>query len=178
MIKQTYLAHRYIGVIVGIFIVIIAVTGFALNYIQFLNQMSTKMMQSKPIPDIQLDEPIQQGSINQAVALAEKVMGTHPHMLHLDRGGIVRASGFMGDKLGTTVFIDTKTMKIIRIEDRTNSLRVLFFQLHDGKFFGSEWFSNIPAMALVFLTISGWVFYARKIRNKKAILKRREEIKV
>ena len=178
MIKQTYLAHRYIGVILGIFIVIIALTGFALNYMQFLNQVSKQMMASKPIPAVSLDEPIQAGSIDQAVRLTEKVMGTHPHMLHLDRGGIVRAGGFMGDKAGTTIYVDTKDMKIVRVEDQSNSLRVLFLRLHDGKFFGSEWFSNIPAIGLVLLTISGWVFYARRIRNKKAILKRREEVKV
>jgi uncharacterized iron-regulated membrane protein len=156
--------HAMLGRIFIIFIFIVAITTIFLEF-----PIPTYNGKSKPILDIQLSEPIKPGSVDQAMRVAELATGVKLKALFIRSKDDIKFSE-AGDGIGgKSVFVDPNTMKVTKIVDWTNWGDALVFILHDGRWMGGMNAFNIndiTALVILFLTVTGWVIYIRKIRNR------------
>jgi hypothetical protein len=159
-------AHRYMGVSVSIFIAIISVTSLMFNFPALFSAKTPSL----PIPNVVLNESVHSGSMDQAVRLVTLVMGAKPHIIFTLPNNNLSLSNFTNDNTGKSVIINTNTMTITRIEDWSNSPRMLTYILHDGRYLGGRdifTINDVAAMAMIFMVISGWAIYVQKLRDKK-----------
>lgn len=174
-----FLMHRFSGLIFLPFLLISCVLAVALTHVQLLNTLSEKIYPSLPIPQVRLNEPVQAGSWDQALRVVQLVMGKEGHAITMRDENTVIVQGFearsavyelVKTNSHPQFFIDTRTMRIVRVQDKNTSLVALAHGIHAVRFFGIGWFSiaTVSAIALLMLLVSGG---ALAWRDRKAARK-------
>ena len=148
------------------FLLVSIVLAMALTHPAALHALSAAIYPSLPIPAAAPAGPVQPGSWDQALALANAAHGTPAHVITARSDHLVEIGAFDShdhDPNATSVnprtlyLIDTDSMRIVRVEDRHTSLFNQGHGIHAYRFFGLEWLSvsMISAVALLLLLVSG-----------------------
>ena len=173
LVRQDWLVliHRWSSWIALPFLLISILLGLALSHAQWLERWSTSLYPSLPIPAVQLDEPVQPGSWEQALRLAKLVTGKDGHVittsamddsivvvqafeLHSHDPAVAKANPHL------RVHIDARDMRVVRIDDKHHSLLSQAHGVHAIRFFDRDgWtIANVSAFAmLVLLLTGGWL---------------------
>lgn len=168
--------HKLSGLLCAPFLLISIVLAVGLTHSKLLDRLSCRLFETKPIPSVSLHEPLQPGSWGQAMKLAKLAMGCDASFLRARDNHHVVVQGFKSQCMGaktplssrrTALVVDTRTMKIVRIEDKSNSLVSMGLSIHDFRFFDISWFSiaSISAVSLSVLLMTGGVL---AMRDRKA----------
>lgn len=173
-----YLVHRLAGLIAIPFMLISIMLAVGLTHTRLLNALSEIIYDSKPIPQVKLDDPVIPGSWDQALKLAKLATGKDARVITTRAENIVNVQAFGNHShdpqvaetnTHTQLLIDTSTMEIVRVEDKTNSLISQGHGIHAIRFFGIEGFSlsTVSSIALLVLLISGGMLVWRDRRESK-----------
>lgn len=163
--------HLIVGLVALPFLLVSIVLAMALTHPVALHALSAAIYPSLPIPAAAPAGPVQPGSWDQALALANAAHGTPAHVITTRGDHLVEIGAFDSHDHDpnarsvnprTLYLIDTDTMRIVRVEDRHTSLFNQGHGIHAYRFFGVEWLSvsMISAVALLLLLVSG-VWLAR-----------------
>lgn len=161
-----YLVHKYSGLIAVPFLLLSIMLAVGLTHTQFLNTLSEKIYPSLPIPQVRLDEAVQSGSWEQALKVARLATGKDAHVITTRDENIVVVQAFAEhshdpqvakDNPHTQLLIDTRTMEIVRVQDKDTSLVSKGHGIHAYRFLGIQGFSlsTVSSIALLVLLISG-----------------------
>ncbi|TCJ15176.1 PepSY domain-containing protein [Parasulfuritortus cantonensis] len=159
--------HARLGLWSAPFTLVIAVTTLMFDFPALLPAPDPA---SRPIPALALAEPLHPGSLDQAAQLAERALGSRPHSYYLGADGRVKLAGFGADIAGDAVVVDTRSMRIERIEDWRNNPVSAAFIVHDGRYLGGlDGFNIMDAVALVlfYLTWGGAAAAWRRWRLRR-----------
>lgn len=159
--------HVLIGLGTGVFTLVIVVTTLMFDFPALLPDAR---LPSRPIPAVGLDEAPRPGSLDQAARLAERLLGSPPGSYFLRADGRVKLAGFGRDRDGTALVVDTRSMRIERLEDWRNNLLSAAFIVHDGRYLGGlDGFNIMDAvsLALLYLTWGGTAIAWRRRRSRR-----------
>ncbi len=167
--------HLIVGLVALPFLIVSIVLAVALTHTTALHALSSAIYPSLPIPNASPSTPVQPGSWDQALALAGAAHGAPAHFISERGPHIVEVSAFATHDHDpnvqtvnprTAYLIDTDTMRIVRVEDRSTSLFKQGHDIHAYRFFGIEWLSvsMVSSVALLLLLASG-VWMARRDRR-------------
>ena len=167
--------HLIAGLVALPFLLVSIVLAMALTHPAALHALSAAIYPSLPIPAAAPAGPVQPGSWDQALALANAAHGTPAHVITARSDHLVEIGAFDSHDHDpnarsvnprTLYLIDTDSMRIVRVEDRHTSLFNQGHGIHAYRFFGLEWLSvsMISAVALLLLLVSG-VWLARGARG-------------
>jgi len=160
------LAHRWVGLLGAPFLLTSILLAMSLTHTGLLNALSAAIYDSKPIPKLNLMEPVVPGSWDQALRLAKLATGKDGHVITSRDANVVDVQSFENHSHDpevakanphTQLLIDTRTMSIVRIEDKTTSLVSQGHGIHAFRFFGIGWLSlaTISSISLLALLITG-----------------------
>lgn len=169
------LMHRWIGLLAVPFLFISIVIAVSLTHTRLVHMASEAIYPSLPIPDVRLDEPVRPGSWDQAMRLTHLAAGADGQVITTRGDGIIAIAGFVAHSHDPAVakknpqtqyLIDTATMRIVRVEDKTTSLFSQAHGVHAFRFFGIEWMSiaMITTVSLLALLFTG-VLLGRRDRK-------------
>lgn len=168
--RIAFYSHLWLGVIFTAALLIIAVTGIALNHKRGLGIMPD--VPHEPTGPFAAALPLDslarialgavpQGTVRASAAAAASVdrMDVRP------RDGFVKVR--MRDRASTEVTVDLTTGAVLHVGPRGD---VFFEKLHSGEAFGGGWvlLSDAAAIALVITLVSGyWLWLAPKMRRAR-----------
>lgn len=173
-----YCVHKWSGLISIPFLLVSLGLAVGLTHANLLQRFSNFIYPSLPIAQVDLGEPIQPGSWNQAMKLARLATGNDAHVIAMRSGNIAWVAGFEEFSPGSNVakrnpylrlIIDTDVMKIVRVEGQSNSLYTQAHAIHAIRFFGVRGFtiSAISVVALLTLLITGGMIALRDRSHKQ-----------
>jgi len=162
------LLHRAVALLATPFLLVSIVLAVGLTHTQLLSRLSEAIYPSLPIPPVHLDEPVQAGSWEQALKVAKLVTGLDGQVITTRDEHTAIVQGFAQHTHDpavaktnpqTQVLVDTRTMSVVRVQDKTTSLVSQAHGVHAIRFFGIHGFSiaTISALALLALLLSGGV---------------------
>lgn len=171
--RIAFYAHLWLGVIFTAALLIIAVTGIALNHKRGLGLMPdvphetiapfTAALSLDSLAGIAVRAVAARGSAS-AIDTRD-VVGSVDRMDVRPRNGFVKVR--MRDAASTEVTVDLSTGRVLHVGPRGD---VFFEKLHSGETFGGGWvlLSDAAAIALVVTLISGyWLWLAPKLRRPR-----------
>ena len=161
-----YLVHRIAGLIAVPFLFVSIVLAVSLTHTKLLNALSEKIYPSLPIPLVKLDEPVKPGSWEQALKVGKLAVGADAHVITTrDENTIVLQSfaehthdpEVARTNPQTQLLIDTRTMEIVRVQNKNTSLVSMGHGIHAYRFLGINAFSlsTVSSIALLVLLVSG-----------------------
>lgn len=168
--ERTRMARGHVrtGGLLAAFIIAVSVTTLDFEFSFVPNDRQA----SYPIPDVELAEAVRPGSIDQARALAARVIGAEPRAVFIGGDGDLKFSE-AGDGIGgKSVWVDDRAMKIVRITDWRNDTQALGFIIHDGRWLGGLNAFNIndaAAFGLLFLAWSGLAVLRARRQAQRAL---------
>lgn len=166
--RVAFYAHLWLGVIFTAALLVIAVTGIALNHKRGLglmpdvaNEPTAALARALPIDSLAVIamRRVDPSATPDAVKAVDR-MDVRP------RDGYVKVR--MRDAASTEVTVDLTSGNVLHIGPRGD---VFFEKLHSGEAFGGGWvlLSDAAAIALVITLISGyWLWIAPKLRVGRA----------
>jgi len=171
--RVAFYAHLWLGVIFTAALLIIAVTGIALNHKRGLGLMPdvahettapfAAALSLDSLAKIAVNEVASRGPAG--VVDAGDVVGSIDRMDARPRSGFVKVR--MRDAASTEVTVDLSTGRVLDVGPRGD---VFFEKLHSGEAFGGGWvlLSDAAAIALVITLITGyWLWLAPKLRRAR-----------
>ncbi len=158
--------HRYAAIIFSPFILLSLVIAVGLTHPRLLDKLSQQFYPSLTIPSISLNEPIQQGSWDQALKLAELATGKVGHVITTESDHVINVQAFEEHSHDLAVakvnphlqlLINTDTMQIVRVQDKNTSLLSKAHSIHGFRLGGISWLSLsvLTASGLSILVLSG-----------------------
>ncbi|MDX9742122.1 MAG: PepSY-associated TM helix domain-containing protein [Gammaproteobacteria bacterium] len=158
--------HGLAGLVSIPFLLVSILLAVALTHTQLVNALSEMIYPSLPIPVIELGEPVEPGSWDQARRIARLVAGSDGQVITMRDENIAVVQAFvrhshdpevMATNPRLQVLIDLRDMRILRIQDRTTSLVTQAHMIHAFRFFGIHALSvsTISSVLLVVLLASG-----------------------
>lgn len=172
------LVHRIAGLIAVPFLTLSILLAVSLTHTHLLNALSEKVYPSLPIPQVRLDEPVKSGSWEQALKVGKLAVGADAHVITTrDENTIVLQSfaehthdpEVAKTNPQTQLLIDTRTMEIVRVQDKHTSLVSMGHGIHAYRFMGINAFSlsTVSSIALLVLLVSGGMLAWRDRKAKK-----------
>ncbi len=169
--RIAFYAHLWLGVIFTAALLVIAVTGIALNHKRGLGLMpdvahETSASLAASLPLDSLANIAHAAFAQLPVAGANEHRGASPTIDRMDvrpRDGFVKVR--MRDRASTEFTVDLSTGRVLHVGPRGD---VFFEKLHSGEAFGSAWvvLSDAAAVALLVTLVSGyWLWLAPKMRR-------------
>jgi uncharacterized iron-regulated membrane protein len=163
----SYQGHRWTGLILALFAIVISVTGIMLNHKRAIGIMiepshkpSAPLAEALPLAAL-LDRAIE--------AFAHPSYGTEKSVNRMDfRPGRGYIKVRFRDPENTEVILDTATGAVLSIAPRDD---VFYEQLHSGELFGGDWviLSDIAGVAIIFLASTGFYLWLRPyLRRRRA----------
>lgn len=160
--------HKYVGLTVGVYILVMGLTGIGLNFGKFLQRFN----RSVPVPKAGLPHFPAPLTVDQALQLAEAASG------HKDWLGLFRVNGNSGTHTLRVLYSDQHTQVLVNLDTGEVEGTTVFdfhrwvLQLHRGLLFGKQfyWLSVIAGAALIVLAPTGFVlgwFKKRRIKRRK-----------
>jgi uncharacterized iron-regulated membrane protein len=174
--RLNYQWHLWLGLWTAAFVIVVSVTGIILNHKTMFGLMNEP--DHKPSAALSTALPLER-----LVALSIQAFN-HPE--YQDEKGINRMDfrpkqGYVKvrfrDPQNTEVILDVTTGEVLSLAPRND---VFMEQLHSGELLGANWvlLSDITAIALIFLTLSGiyiWL-YPKLSRRRLDERTRRKEV--
>lgn len=170
--RIAFYSHLWLGVIFTAALLVIAITGIALNHKRGLGLMpdvahetSAPLAASLPLDSL---ARIAQVAFAQRPADGIEPQEGSPAIDRMDvrpRDGLVKVR--MRDRASTEFTIDLSTGRVLHTGPRGD---VFFEKLHSGEAFGGGWvlLSDAAAIALVLTLISGyWLWLAPRMRRSR-----------
>jgi hypothetical protein len=143
-----------------------------------LTALSENIYPSLPIPQVRLDEPVRPGSWDQALKVARLAVGKNGQVITMRDENTIVVQAFEQHSHDlkvarthpqTQLLIDSRSMAIVRVQDKTTSLVSQAHGIHAIRFFGLGGFSiaTVSALALLVLLVSGGMLAWRDSRAGK-----------
>jgi hypothetical protein len=150
--------HRYAALLFSPFILLSLIIAVGLTHPRLLDKLSQQLYPSLTIPSVSLNEPLQQGSWDQALKVAELATGKIGHVITTESEHVINIQAFEEYSHDPAVakvnphlqlLINTDTMQIVRVQDKHTSLLSKAHGIHGFRLGGVSWLS------LSVLTVSG-----------------------
>ncbi len=166
--RVAFYAHLWLGVIFTAALVVIAVTGIALNHKRGLGLMPD--VANEPTAPLARALPID--SLANIALRSVDPTATPDAVKAVDRMDVRPRDGYvkvrMRDAASTEVTVDLASGNVLHVGPRGD---VFFEKLHSGEAFGGNWvlLSDAAAIALLVTLVSGyWLWLAPKLRMGRA----------
>lgn len=163
--RLNYQTHLWLGLLTSVFVIVVSVTGIALNHKRPLGLMNE--------PEQKASAPLAEAlPLDRLVALAIEAFN-HPEYQSekaINRMDFRPKQGYIKvrfrDPKFTEVILDVFSGKVIHRGPRQD---VVMEQLHSGELFGENWvlLSDITAVALIVLTLGGIYIWLYPLLNKR-----------
>lgn len=172
------LLHRWVAVLATPFVLLSILVAVGLTHSDLLNRLSERLFDSLAIPQVALDENVTPGSWEQAIKVASLATGSQGQVVTSRDKDTVVVQAFMKHshdprvmKINphTQVVVDTRTMDILRIQDKNTSLIHMGHAIHAYRFFDMEYFSlsMVTSTALILMLITGGALAWRDTKAKR-----------
>lgn len=158
--------HRLAGLVAAPFLLISILLAVGLTHAQWLTSLSEQLYPSLPVPRVELGEPVQPGSWEQALKVAQLAVGRVGHVITTRDANTVVVQAFEAHShdpkvaqanAHVQVLVDTRTMQVVRVQDKSSSLVSRAHGVHAIRFFGINGFSiaTVSSVALLVLLATG-----------------------
>ncbi|MDD2700995.1 MAG: PepSY domain-containing protein [Sideroxydans sp.] len=172
------LVHKWTGLIALPFLVLSFILAVGLTHTSSLEALSEKIYPSLPIPEVKLDQAVQPGSWDQALKVARLAVGKEGHVLTQRGSNILVIQALEAHSHDPAVAksnphvkveVDTNTMQIVRITDKSASLVLQGHGIHAIRVFDLSWLSLsfVSSVALLLLLVSGGAMVWRDHKAKR-----------
>lgn len=161
----SYQGHRWTGLILALFAIVISVTGIMLNHKRTIGLMVEPS--HKPSAPLSEALPLAVLLARAIEAFGNPAFSSEKSINRMDfRPGRGYIKVRFRDSENTEVILDTATGAVLGIAPRDD---VFYEQLHSGELFGDDWviLSDIAGLAMIFLAGTGFYLWLRPYLKRR-----------